>query len=249
MYERECIHVMSATDASPSEDCSAVIDSTAKFIIETTKDLASGEYVVFQSDIRYMNDNRPFTMIVTKYHDGFDVAYWLNSWGTFVFRMSEEELIDVSRVSRIMPVKLICAHLYWELNDSVDKSVCKDWENISALSVIKNISSVQERIIIHREVPADYMKEFLVKQLTDSYRKPNRPLDKDIFGTVVMIEKGGMASPRLDFKRNTVLLSYFEGVGSIEQGALYKILRRNNDDASYGTFRGVQNLSGYIPPR
>lgn len=226
MNEHECIHVMSATDASPSEDCSAVIDNTAKFIIETTKDLESGEYVVFQSDIRYMNDNRPFTMIVAKYQDGFDVAYWLNSWGTFVFRISEGELLDVSRVSRIMPTKLICTHLYWELNDSVDKSVCDDWEHMSALSVIKNISSVQERIIIHREVPVDYMKEFLVKQLTDSYRKPHRPLDKDIFGTVVMIEKGGLGSPRLNFKRNTVLLSYFEGVGSIEQGALYKILRK-----------------------
>jgi len=230
MYERECIHVMSATDASPSEDRSAVIDDTANFIIETTKDLASGEYVIFQSDVRYMNDNRPFTMIVAKYRDGFDVAYWLNSWGTFVFRMSEEELIDVSRVSRIMPTKLICTHLYWELHDSVDKSVCKDWKNMSALSVIKNIASVQERIIIHREVPADYMKEFLVKQLTDSYRNLHRPLSKDIFGTVVMIEKGGMASSRLNFKHSTVLLSYFEGVGSIEQGALYKILRRNNDD-------------------
>lgn len=230
MNKHECIHVMSATDASPSEDRSAVIDNTAEFIIETTKDLASGEYAVFQSDIRYMNDNRPFTMIVTKYHDGFDVAYWLNSWGTFVFRMAEEELIDVSRVSRIMPTKLICSHLYWELNDSIDKSVCKDWEHMSALSVIKDISCAQERITIHREVPVDYMKEFLMKQLTDSYRKPNGSLDRDIFGTVVMIEKGGMESHRLDFKHNTVYLSYFEGVGSIEEGALYKMLRRNIND-------------------
>jgi hypothetical protein len=221
---------MSATDASPSEDRSAVIDNTAKFIIENTKDLASGEYVVFQSEVRYMNDNRAFTMIVAKYHDGFDVVYWLNSWGTFVFRLSKEDLVFVSRVSRIMPTKLVCSHLQWELNDSVDKSVCKDWKDMSALAVIKDISCVQERIIIHREVPADYMNEFLVRQLTDVYCKPNRSLDKDTFGTVVMIEKGLMESHRLNFKRNTVLLSYFEGVGSIEQGRLYKILRRDNDD-------------------
>lgn len=225
MYERECIRVMSATDASPSEDRSAVIDNTANFIIETTKDLASGEYVVFQSDVRYMNDNRPFTMIVAKYHDGFDVVYWLNSWGTFVFRMSKEEPIDISRVSRKMPIRLLCSHLQWELNDSVDESICKDWEDMSALAVIKNIACVQERIIIHREVPVDYMNEFLVRQLTDSYRNLHRPLSKDIFGTVVMIEKGLMESHRLNFKRNTVLLSYFEGVGSIEQGRLYKIFR------------------------
>lgn len=233
MYERECIHVMSVTDASPSEDRSAVIDNTAKFIIENTKDLASGEYVVFQSDVRYMNDNRPFTMIVAKYHDGFDVAYWINSWGTFVFRMSKEEPINVSRVSRIMPTKLICTHLYWELNDPVDKSVCKHWEEMSALAVIKDISCVQERIIIHQEVPADYMNEFLVRQLTDVYCKPNRSLDKNMFGTVVMLEKGLMESHILNFKRNTVLLSYFEGVGSIEQGRLYKMLRSGEPSVSH----------------
>ena len=230
MYERECIAWMRSIDASKAPEHTTVFDDTADFIIEYTKDLRSGDYCIFQAVKDYMDCDRPFTIIVAKYHDEFDVVYWCQDLiPTFSFEIQEADptlLQILDRVqTRLLMRKDIEDKLIWKLEDAADIQICPDWKYMSALSVLNKIACIKKRIITHRGIPADYIREFLIKQLSNLYRYVPAESIPDFEGAVVLIERGGMCSPRLKLE-GTVLTSYIQDVASIEQGVLYKMLIR-----------------------
>lgn len=227
MYERECVAWMRSKDVSKDPEHIAVFDDTADFIIEYTKDLRSGDYCIFQAVKDYMGSVRPFTMIVAKYHDDFDVIYWcqdLIPTFTFEFWEGDPMLQALDRLSTRLLLSINTGEkLIWKLEDHADMQICPDWKYMSALSVLNKIACIKKKIVTHRGVPADYLREFLIKQLSNLYCYVPAERIPDFEGAVVLVERGGLCSPRLKLE-GTVYTSYIQDVASIEQGQLYKIV-------------------------
>ena len=128
-------------------------------------EIQKSDYIVFQSDFSFMNNDIPFTLVVARDEDNnFELVWWLNDWGTF-----EIETPVKHQVSK-----------YWKLHTNSDRLNMPDWKRHTAKSLINtygcfalaNTMTYQHKINISAK-ELDYELKELLKEYDLGGYNPN----------------------------------------------------------------------------
>ena len=132
-------------------------------------EIISANYVVFQSDFGFMNNDTPFTLVVARDKDNkFEFVWWLNDWGTFEIET---------------PVKHAISK-YWKLKTHTDKLNMSDWKKHTAKSLIDKygcLALANTFVFQHRQSISSKEIEYELKELLKEYELGFNPNDDGIW--------------------------------------------------------------------
>lgn len=135
--------------------------SALKYMMSEIKE---SNYVAFQSDFGFLNNDIPFTLIVVRDKDNnFEVCWWLNDWGSFEIESPIKKKI----------------RKYWEVHTRCDRDNMPDWRHHNFKSLINKYSAFRiastmvfkHEFIGHKEIEYEIMN--MLKEYGSGDHNPN----------------------------------------------------------------------------
>lgn len=146
----------------PNSCAEELIDITVNFMVGLIK---TRDVAMFQSAFGFMNNDIPFTMIITRKNNSphqFDIIMENNDWG--IFKIEDEHFWPSNE---------------WELNTDSDKMNIPNWEELNALEIYNSMGYhfFYDRSSIDTEDDYGNLKATIKKLLMNEYVEGMRPQD------------------------------------------------------------------------